>query len=191
MRTRPGVVVSCLTAGALAVVALLAVQANGAATEAVAAKPSASPSASPSPSPDPTQALAALPASSGSGRRVVYSTGTHQVWLVDPKKTPPVQATFRVTPGTVEPLPGSYAVYSRTAAGSGTDDRPIEHVVRFLQQNGTVFGFSALVDPAASPTATPSPDASPKKTGGIRSARPDGQLLWDFAPNGTRVTVIP
>ncbi len=118
---------------------------------------------------------------------MVYSAGTHQVWLVDPKKTPPVQSSFKVTPGTVEPAPGTYTVYSRTAAGTGTDGLQIEHVVRFTQQSATVFGFSAAVDPSA----TPAPDAAQKKTGGIRSTRTDGQTLWDFAPNGTRVTVIP
>ncbi|MER5637139.1 hypothetical protein ABT095_09290 [Kitasatospora sp. NPDC002227] len=184
-RTRPGVVVTGLTAGALAVVALLAVQANGTETKA-AAKPAASAGpAAPSPSASPSPSLAALPPSSGSGRRVVYSTATHQVWLVDPKKTPPVQATFKVTPGTVDPAPGTYTVYGRSAAGNGTDGLPIEHVVRFAQQSGTVFGFSA-----ATADAAPSPEATPRKTGGIRSTRPDGQLLWDFAPNGTRVTVV-
>ncbi|AUG77726.1 hypothetical protein CFP65_2915 [Kitasatospora sp. MMS16-BH015] len=186
MSTRPGVVVGGLTALALAVVTLLAVQANG--TERTAtAKPAATPSsAAPSPTASPTATLAALPPASGSGRRVVYSTAAHQVWLVDPKKTPQIQATFRVTPGTVDPTPGTFTVYSRSATGTGTDDRPIEHVVRFAQQAGTVFGFSAATSDTA-PTTPPDPT---KKTGGIRPTRADGQLLWDFATNGTKVTVV-
>lgn len=191
-KTRPGVVVTGLTAAALAAVGLLAYQAEGSEIRTAAAKPTASAPATPTPSADPSPgATAALPADSGTGRRVVYSVGTHQVWLVDPKKTPPVQAAFKVTPGTVEPLPGTYTVYSRTAATTGTDGRDIEHVVRFVQQNGTVFGFSAAVDSPSSATPAPSPDADAKKTGGIRSSRTDGQTLWDFAPNATRVTVIP
>ncbi|MDH6578079.1 hypothetical protein P3T29_003741 [Kitasatospora sp. MAP5-34] len=194
VKTRPGVVVTGLTVGALAAVSLLAFQANGAVTRPAAAKPVASaPATTASPTAGPSPAAVALPAASGSGRRVVYSTGLHQVWLVDPKKTPPVQSSFKVTPGTVGPLPGTYTVYSRTAAGTGTDGLQIEHVVRFAQQSGTVFGFSAAVDtptPAPSPDAT-QPDPAQKKTGGIRSGRTDGQSLWDFAPNGTRVTVIP
>ncbi|GAA2130346.1 hypothetical protein GCM10009760_02740 [Kitasatospora kazusensis] len=182
-------VVTGLTLGALAAVSLLAFQADGAVTRTPAAAPAASAAAaSPSPTAEPGPAVAALPAVSGSGRRVVYSTGLHQVWLVDPKKTPPVQGAFKVTPGTVEPLPGSYSVYSRAAAGTGTDGLSIEHVIRFVQQGSTVFGFSAAVDPSP---ATPPADTTPKKTGGIRSNRADGQALWDFAPTGTRVTVIP
>lgn len=187
--SRPGVVVTGLTVAALAAVGLLGFQANGAASRAPVAQPSApaSPSA-PSPSASPTVTVPPLPASSGTGRRVVYSAGSHWVWLVDPKKPTPLQAAFPVTPGTAEPAPGSYSVYSRAAAGTGTDGAQIEHVVRFAQQNGVVFGFSAAMDSAAAPV----PPADPKaKTGGIRSSRTDGQSLWDFAPNGTKVVVVP
>ncbi|MDH6124247.1 hypothetical protein [Kitasatospora sp. GP82] len=200
--TRPGVVVTGLTVGALAVVGLLAFQANGAETRAIAAKPSASTSAGTGAGTGTTTAPAAgaaptpppLPATSGTGRRVVYSLGSNSVWLVDPRKTPPVQAAFKVTPGTAEPSPGNYSVYSRTASTTGTDGVQIEHVVRFSQQSGTVFGFSAAVNggtvtPSASPSATA--DAGRLKTGGIRSSRTDGQTLWDFAPTGTKVVVIP
>ncbi|KJK58708.1 hypothetical protein UK12_08375 [Saccharothrix sp. ST-888] len=190
-------VVTGLTVGALAVIGLLAFQADGAQTRALAAKPSASGSTGTSPSTTPTtgadQAPPQLPTTSGTGRRVVYSLGSHAVWLVDPKKTPPVQAAFRVTPGTADPTAGDYTVYSRTAAATGTDGIRIEHVVRFAQQNGTVFGFSAAVDAAsASPAPTASPaDPTKPRTGGIRSTRTDGQTLWDFAPSGTKVVVVP
>ncbi|MEU9074867.1 hypothetical protein ACFYUY_16505 [Kitasatospora sp. NPDC004745] len=186
----PGVVVTGLTLGALAVVSLLAFQANGAQDRAGGAKPAAStttssgPAVSATPTASATPTVPALPTTSGSGTRVVYSVGSHYVWLVDPKKNPQVAAAFQVTPGSVEPAPGSYAVYSRTPNTTGTDGRPIEHVVRFAQQNGVVFGFSAAMDGA---TVTADPKA---KTGGIRSGRPDGQLLWDFAPNGTKVVVV-
>ncbi|MFH9351656.1 hypothetical protein [Kitasatospora sp. NPDC017646] len=185
----PGVVVTGLTLGALAVVSLLAFQANGAQDRAGGARPtvastSTGPVASATPSASATPTVPPLPVSSGSGTRVVYSVGSHFVWLVDPKKNPQVAAAFPVTPGSVEPVPGSYSVYSRTAAGTGTDGRKIEHVVRFAQQSGVVFGFGAALDDAT-------PTADPKtKTGGIRSSRADGQLLWDFASNGTKVVVV-
>lgn len=185
----PGVVVTGLTLGALAVVSLLAFQANGAQDRAGGPRPTATTTATgtataaaPTASAAPT--VPALPTTSGTGIRVVYSVGSHYVWLVDPKKTPQVAAAFPVTPGSVEPAPGSYAVYSRTQTTTGTDGKQIEHVVRFAQQNGVVFGFSAAVD-GATPTTDPS-----AKTGGIRSGRAEGQLLWDFAPKDTKVVVI-
>ncbi|GAA1954328.1 hypothetical protein GCM10009738_30080 [Kitasatospora viridis] len=182
-------VVAGLTLAALAVVTVLAVQAEGTAATAVAAQPgpsasSATPSAQASAAPGPSLEPLPSAAAVGSTRRVVYSISAKQVWLVDPKKDPQVVAAFTVEPGSANPAQGSYTVYSRAAAANGTDGRPVEHVVRFTQQGGTVFGFSAAVDgstPAADPKA---------KTGGIRSTRQDGQTLWDFAPVGTRVLVV-
>ncbi|MFJ1703106.1 hypothetical protein [Kitasatospora sp. NPDC088346] len=203
-----GLAVTGLTLGAMAAIGLLAFQASGAQERAVAAGYVAP--VAPLTSAHPTVAPAPpLPGNSGTGLRVVYSLGARQVWLVDPRKTPQVLSSFAVVPGSVSPAVGSYPVYSRTAAGTGTDGRRIEHVVRFSQE-GAVFGFSAVVDgastapatPSASPDpspdpapdATPSPSAAPNgktKTGGIRSGREEGQLLWDFAPLGTTVVVVP
>jgi hypothetical protein len=95
-----------------------------------------------------------------------------------------VETSFKVTPGTLEPAPGSYLVYSRAATGTGTDGKQIEHAVRFTQQSGTVFGFSAAVDGSMT-----DPDAR-TKTGGIRATRTDEQALWEFAPSGTKVVVV-
>lgn len=180
----PGVVVGGLTLAAMAAIGVLAVQAQGAETKAAAARAKASATASPSPSASPTPTVPALPGSSGTGRRVVYSIGSHQVWLVDPAKNPQVVAVFPVTPGSMEPAVGNYTVYSRSASGVGTDGKQVEHAVRFAKQNGTVFGFSATVD-----GSTSTPDGR-NKSGGIRASHADGQTLWDFAPNGTRVYVV-
>ncbi|MCX4748519.1 hypothetical protein OG455_23885 [Kitasatospora sp. NBC_01287] len=185
----PAVAVAGLTLGAMALVTLLAVQAEGSAPRAAAAQPPPSAGASPgdqvTPSSTPSPAVPALPkAAEGGALRVVYSVSAKEVWLVDPKKTPEIQAAFPVQPGSANPAPGTYTVYSRAPAGSGTDGKQIEHVVRFTQQGGVVFGFSAALDGS---TAPPDPKV---RTGGIRTTRADGQTLWDFAPNGTRVQVV-
>ncbi|WP_372495816.1 hypothetical protein [Kitasatospora humi] len=188
-KTGPAVTVAALTLAALALVTVLAVQAEGTARTAAPAPqatatvtaPTPSPTASPSPTPQPLPSAAAV----GSTRRVVYSIGAKQVWLVDPKKDPQVVAAFLVEPGSVNPAPGSYTVSSRSAAARGTDGRAVEHVVRFGEHGGTVFGFSAAVD-GSTPAADPN-----TRTGGIRSTREDGQALWDFAGIGTRVLVLP
>ncbi|MDH6120553.1 hypothetical protein [Kitasatospora sp. GAS204B] len=185
----PAVAVAGLTLSAMALVALLAVQADGTAGRASAAQPppnaGTAPAGSPTPSADASPSAPPLPKSAeGSTLRVVYSLSAKEVWLVDPKKTPEIQAAFPVVPGSVNPAPGSYTVYSRAPAGAGTDGKQIEHVVRFTQQGGVVFGFSAALDGSTAP-------ADPKvKTGGIRFDRADGQTLWDFAPDGTRVQVV-
>lgn len=180
---RPSVVVTGLTVGAMTLVSLLAVQAEGTAPWA-AAKPVPGPPATvPSAAPSPT--APALPADSGTGPRVVYSLGAQQVWLVDPATPTPVRASFPVTPGTVDPPAGEYTVYSRTEAGTGTDGKRVEHVLLFARRNGTVFGFSATLD-----GSTAAPDTR-IRTGGIRTDQADEQLLWEFAPDGTRIVVVP
>jgi hypothetical protein len=199
-RSSSGAIVAALTAAALAAVGFLAYQA-----EAAPDHPHAAASATPSGSgkekdagqgEDPAakdkadkatqdkEAAAAVPASSGTGARVVYSLAQKRVWLVGANG----QATrsFEVAPSTVSPPVGSYKVTSRTPTGTGSDGIPIEHIVRFHSDaNGVVFGFSAAVD-----GSSPDPAAT-KKTGGIREKPADGLALWNVAVKGAPVVVVP
>lgn len=174
--------VAGLTAAALAAVGFLAYQASANAPDSMG-KPDASPSVSASRSPKDKKDPAALPARSGTGERVVYSLAEDRVWLVEASGK--VKLTFGVTPGTVDPDPGTYAVTSRTGRVTGTDGVPIEHVVIFTSSQGVAVGFSAAVD-----GSTPKPDPS-KKTGGIRESRAHGNAMWEFALREKKVVVVP
>ncbi|MEU5049652.1 hypothetical protein [Streptomyces sp. NPDC021096] len=196
-RSSSGVIVAALTAAALAGVGFLAVQAEAApdrpASAHAAGKDSSGKAkdqgqdASDKGKADAGQDQGAanpVPANSGSGLRVVYALAQKRVWLVgsDDKAT----RTFEVAPSAVNPPPGTYAVTSRDANVTGSDGTPIEHVVRFHRNAaGVVFGFSAAVD-GSSPK--PAPGA---KTGGIRETPADGQAMWEFAVNHTKVVVVP
>ncbi|MCD0481946.1 hypothetical protein LO771_05835 [Streptacidiphilus sp. ASG 303] len=182
-----GTVVTGLTLGAMAAVAALAVQAQGTGRKAAPASPPPPSGASASPRPGAAQAppVPALPAASGTGRRVVYSLGADRVWLVDPARTPQVVRSFRVRPSAVDPAPGTYGVFSRRPAVTGSDGRPIEHVLLFARSSGVPVGFSAAVD-GSLPTPVPG-----SRTGGIRETRADGAALWRFAPLQSRVVVVP
>ncbi|MFJ8143726.1 hypothetical protein ACIQ8D_01305 [Streptomyces sp. NPDC096094] len=125
----------------------------------------------------------ALPAGSGRGERVVYSVDDDRVWLVDAGNK--VGRTFKVTPSTVDPAPGTYVVTSRSNRVTGSDGIPVEHVVRFTSVEGVVIGFSAAVDGSMA-----KPDAG-ERTGGIRETRADGDAMWRFATIGQRVVVVP
>ncbi|MFI9648457.1 hypothetical protein ACIHAA_19430 [Streptomyces sp. NPDC052040] len=172
-----------LTVAAIAVVGFLAYQAS-ANVPADLGKPKVKASGStPSASARPRNHPAALPGSSGSGERVVYALGDDRVWLVGADNK--VQRTFAVTPGTVDPLPGTYKVTSRTGAALGSDGTAVEHIVRFAMNQGVVIGFSAATD-----GSTPRPDAS-RKLGGIRESRADGTALWEFATTDEKVVVVP
>jgi hypothetical protein len=174
--------VTGLTVGAIAAVAVLAVQADkGTKPHAVAARPSAS--ASPSAHPSKSSAPAVVPKGSGTGRRIVYSLGRKTVWLVDASDS--ARRTFAVWPGTVSPAVGTYTVGTRSEGPiTGSDGVKIEHIVYFSVQSGVNIAFSNAVD-GASP-----PPASGTRTGGIRMRTADGAALWTFGSAGTKVAVV-
>ncbi|MEU6812469.1 hypothetical protein ABZ920_26535 [Streptomyces sp. NPDC046831] len=177
-------IVAGLTAVAVAAVGFLAHQAQGTVPPGLGGRPdpSASPTASATKAPRDKRRPTALPGGSGTGERVVYSVDDDRVWLVGPGNR--VENTFKVMPGSVDPLPGTYAVTSRAGAVTGTDGVPVEHVVRFATVDDTVIGFSAAVD-----GTTPTPDPA-VRTGGIRESRADGEAMWMFATIGQKVVVI-
>ncbi|MEV0120953.1 hypothetical protein AB0I16_05230 [Streptomyces sp. NPDC050703] len=175
--------VAGLTAAALAAVGFLAYQASASAPDSLAKPPAKSPTASASGSPKEKSRPAEVPQRSGDGERVVYSLGADRVWLVEGSGK--VRATYEVTPGSVDPAPGTYTVGSRTGSVKGTDGVAIEHVVRFTNTDGVTIGFSAAID-GATPKADPA-----TKTGGIRQSRENGSAMWKFAVIGKKVVVVP
>lgn len=174
--------VAGLTVAAVAAVGFLAYQASAHVPDTLSRpQMKKSPGAGAPKAPRDGKKPVALPGDSGTGERVVYSLDDDRVWLVGADNK--VQRTFTVMPGTVDPSPGTYAVTSRTAAGTGSDGTAVEHVVRFALSDGVVIGFSAAVD-----GSTRAPEAS-KKLGGIREARADGTAMWEFATISQKVVV--
>ncbi|MFE1752604.1 hypothetical protein [Streptomyces anandii] len=178
--------VAGLTAAALATVGFLAYRAQATVPHGLGGRPgaSATPAASASKAPRDKRHPTALPGGSGTGERVVYSVDDDRVWLVGAGNR--VENTFRVSPGNVDPPPGTYVVTSRSKAITGTDGLPVEHVVRFTSVNGVVIGFSAAVEESPPDTDL----GTAVKTGGIRETRPDGEAMWMFATIGQKVVVI-
>ncbi|MFE0804808.1 hypothetical protein [Streptomyces sp. NPDC058812] len=176
--------VTGLTAAALATIGVLGYQASAnAPADLGGTHASSTPAPGASKAPRDRRHPNALPAGSGRGERVVYSVDDDRVWLVGAGNK--VERTFKVTPSTVDPAPGTYAVTSRSNRVTGSDGIPVEHVVRFTSVEGVVIGFSAAVD-----GSTAKPDAG-ERTGGIRETRADGDAMWQFATIGQRVVVVP
>lgn len=177
--------VAGLTAAAVAVVGFLAYQASANAPDTLG-KPLAGASpkapATATKAPRDKKNPVALPVGSGRGERVVYSVDDDRVWLVTADNR--TERTFPVTPGTVDPAVGTYAVTSRSKAVTGSDGAQIEHVVRFTAVDGVPIGFSSAMD-----GSTGSPDST-KKLGGIRESRKNGTAMWNFATIGVKVVVI-
>lgn len=181
--------VAALTAAAVAVVGFLAYQASANVPDdlASAAKPKPSVSASAPPGkhagPKPEKDPLAVPAESGTGKRVVYALRDRRVWLVDAKNR--ATDTFKVMPSPVSAVPGTFAVTSRSGSVKGSDGVPIEHVVRFATVDDVTIGFSAATDGSME---EPDPTV---RTGGVRMSREDGDAVWRFATVGVKVVVVP
>lgn len=182
-------VVTGLTAGALAVVTLLALQARSSATTTTAAgngktgaEPGSTAPSAPGKGSGGTAKADPIPADSGSGKRVVYSLAERKVWLVDGSGK--VQTSFAVQPSAISPSPGDYTVSSTTTGPTrGSDGAQIEDIVLF-SEHPVPIGFSAAVDGSM---ASPPPG---KRTGGIRESVADGKAVYAFAPQGTKVVVV-
>ncbi|MFJ6696025.1 hypothetical protein ACIQM4_08115 [Streptomyces sp. NPDC091272] len=182
-------IVAGLTAGALAVVGFLAYQASASAPGTVAApSSSASPVTSGPKGKAAKPSPLALPANSGSGTRVVYSLAGKRIWLVDAEaKAGTKPRTFKVSPSAVNPTPDTYRVSTRSLKITGSDGKPVEHVVRFANVDGVTVGFSAAVD-----GTMPKPGATPQEgTGAVRLTRADGTAVWEFATVSVKVVVVP
>jgi hypothetical protein len=203
-RLNPGVAVSAITVAALIGVGFLAVQAaNSAPEDRAIVRPSTSAppgTAGPGESAPPAKpAPPPIPADSGTGKRVVYSVKDNRVWLVNEAESS--LREYVIAPAPVKPTPGNYSVtVKKEEAQKGSDGLTITHSVRFGFAQGLPVGFAATetpLDKINPPKAAPTGTARPKSTStatqsaGMRSTPDDGLALWNFAPVGTPVVVVP
>ncbi|WP_194917240.1 hypothetical protein [Catenulispora rubra] len=195
-RVNPMASVAVITAAALVGVGVLAVQANGSAPDkapapVVAAKqPVVSTNQSGqavAPAPDPALAL---PASSGKGKRVVYSLSKSRIWLVgDDEK---VQLSAQAVSGTVVPDAGNYEVGKWYATHQGADGAAVQYEVLWgsKKSGANEFAFDAIASLPGD--QLPSKPASGTRTGGVRLTQNDAHAVWQFATTkGTAVVVVP
>lgn len=134
--------------------------------------------------------VAALPADSGDGRRVVFSETEQRVWLVAASGR--VERTYLVSGSVYDNLePGTYSVYSRSEDAVGIDDSgTMKYFVRFTQgDEGAAIGFHTIPVDDGAPVQTRAELGTPLSHGCIRQAAGDAIALWRFAPLGTTVVV--
>jgi lipoprotein-anchoring transpeptidase ErfK/SrfK len=195
--TSPLVAVVGITIIALGLVGALGVLA--ARSEPAAAPPAAKPRGGPLPQPTPVAqrapaTSAALPAGTGTGRRIVYALGIHRVWVVTADGT--VRRTYQVPIKQPQLAPGEYKVYARrTSVPIGTDGLRHRYVLRMEQgkSGGSRLGFCSV---PVTRSGKPAPESS---EGGIETGGPscivqspaDARYLYKLVPVGTRVVVVP
>jgi lipoprotein-anchoring transpeptidase ErfK/SrfK len=140
---------------------------------------------------DAESVVPALPAGSGSGKRVVFDMSEQRVWLVDDKDQ--VRRTYLVSGSRMSNLgPGRYEVFSRSAqAVSYTYEETMRFMVRFAHGQRASIGFHDIPrNQRGLPVQTRAQLGNALSSGCIRQARPDALALWRFAPIGTSVVVV-
>jgi lipoprotein-anchoring transpeptidase ErfK/SrfK len=139
--------------------------------------------------PAPPPAEPGVPVDSGAGRRIVYSNGQQRVWLVEEDGT--VADTHLVSGRRNFPRPGNYAVFSRSPqsrAGSVT----MQYMVRWYQSKRLAVGFHSIpVTRRGRPIQSEAQLGTFRSHGCVRQRLADAALLWDWAPIGTPVVVVP
>ena len=134
----------------------------------------------------------ALPAASGSGRRIVFDQGDQRVWLVGDDGRG--RSHLPVSGSRFDNLqPGSYQVQSRTRHATAFDaSGTMEYFVRFATGFSAAIGFHSVpVDNAGVLEQTKDQLGTPLSAGCVRQWKPDAIALWEFAPVGTPVVVTP
>lgn len=159
---------------------------SGSVTSPPAPAPAPPTPAEAAPAPDPL----AVPADSGSGRRVVFSEEAQRVWLLDADDD--VRRTYLVSGSVTDNLqPGSYAVWSRSRWAVGIDDSGVmEYFVRFAHGQRAAIGFHSIPTKLGEPLQTRAQLGTPQSHGCIRQALPDAVAMWRFASAGTTVVVV-
>lgn len=131
-----------------------------------------------------------LPASSGTGYRVVYSEEQQRVWLIGENGR--VQHTYLVSGSVYDNLePGTYQVYSRSMNAIGVDDSgTMQYFVRFTQgPTGAAIGFHDIPVKDGAKVQGVDELGTATSHGCIRQKRADAKLMWEFADLGTTVVV--
>lgn len=132
----------------------------------------------------------ALPADSGTGRRVVFSMGAQRVWLVDAKGA--TISTYLVSGSLTDNLkPGKYDVYSRSRWAVGIDDSGVmQYFVRFTRGDNAAIGFHSIPTKNGKALQTEGQLGTPQSHGCIRQKLSDAVRMWGFAQDGTDVVVL-
>lgn len=144
------------------------------------------------PTSKPAKGSTALPADSGSGRRIIYAKTAQRVWLVRADNS--VERTYLVSGRMDQPDPGVYTVFSKSrhATSAVLPPATMQYMVRFTKGlQGNNIGFHDL--PLMRNGKYEQSEAQlgqPLSAGCVRQSVRDAAFLWRWAPVGTSVVVL-
>ena len=192
MRLKPGIVVAAMILG------FIFTGPHSSADSPRVVLPRLTPSPSPSPTPVPTpkpkpppepKEDVRKPASSGHGRRVIYSNPRQRVWIVDSKGS--VLGTWLVSGKRSIPSGGEYRVFSRSRYATSEHGYHMEYMVRFAHGERLAIGFHSIpTDDEGREIQSEDDLGSYRSAGCVRQKKSDALRMWNFAQLDTKVVVI-
>ena len=132
------------------------------------------------------------PPDSGEGRRIVYSKFQQRVWLMEDNGY--ITNTHLVSGRYDIPAFGVYHVYSKSLSTFATHNPSIiwNYMVRFaVGPQGGGIGLHEIPTQYGRPVQTVEQLGQPLSGGCLRQAHDDAVLVWNWAPVGTTVVVVP
>ena len=137
----------------------------------------------------PEPATPAVPDGSGEGRRIVYSNGSQRVWLVEEDGT--VAKTHLVSGRRNFPRVGTYAVFSKSPT-TRSGSVHMKYMVRWYQSKRLAVGFHSIpTTRRGRPIQSEAQLGTFRSAGCVRQRLADAAFVWDWAPVGTPVVVVP
>lgn len=166
---------------------------DGTAADPAASKPPVKRPASPPPEGPPVaSADESLPASSGTGKRIVYRLATNHVWLVD--ESGKVVRHYLVSGTRFNQVKaGNYEVTKKTrntTSYHGTEK--MEYMVIFTRGKNANIGFHNI--PVSISTGQPVQSldqlGTPLSDGCVRQKQSDAKFLWDFSETDVTPVIV-
>jgi hypothetical protein len=132
---------------------------------------------------------APVPPNSGFGRRIVYSNSMQRVWLIEANDA--VSHTWLVSGRRGVPAPGTYHVFSKSPA-SAAGSLTLPHMTRFAHGRSLSIGFHGIpLRRDGTPIQTDGELGQYRSHGCVRMNQDAAAVLYDWAPLGTTVVVLP
>ncbi len=133
----------------------------------------------------------AIPANSGTGRRIVYSNSDQRVWLIEDDGS--VFDSYLISGRKNEPRAGEYQVFSKSRyAFAGHDGITMDWMVRFAHGRRLAIGFHSIPKYAnGTPMQTEEQLGTYRSGGCVRQRNDKAEQLFHWAPVGTKVVVLP
>lgn len=128
----------------------------------------------------------------GEGKRIIYANREQRVWLVDERNQ--LVDTYLVSGREAVPAPGTYHIFSKSVnAWAGHNGITMRWMARFaVARSGLAIGMHAIPRYSNGQPMQTEDELGYYRSGGcVRQPDDKAQALYDWAPIGTTVIVLP